>query len=76
MCCFLLENRLFVISFCNALRGAVGKVRNSWQVHHKKDKLNPVRLVFLCFYAGILHDLIVPLLCNVNPSRLHAIDLR
>ena len=23
-----------------------------------------------------LHDFIVPLLCNVNPFRLHAIDLR
>ena len=32
MCGFLLGNRLFVISFCNALRGAVGNVRNSWQV--------------------------------------------
>ena len=32
---FLLENRLFVISFCNALRGAVGKVRNSWQVRRR-----------------------------------------
>lgn len=32
-------------------------------------------LFFYAFYAGILHDFIVLLLCNVNPFRLHAIDL-